>query len=92
MPVQLHQSALWAAYIREHLDGLPSLFNTSFLCGAPDQGDSCIMQKETGVVNHYVVIIFTHYIIVRQGKKKRHSDRIVTVPPGTAGYLAVKAL
>ncbi len=27
------------------------------------------MQKETGVVNHYVVIIFTHYIIVRQGKK-----------------------
>ncbi|MEE4692520.1 hypothetical protein V2K77_20760 [Pseudomonas alliivorans] len=29
MPVQLHQSALWAAYIREHLDGLPSLFNTS---------------------------------------------------------------
>ncbi len=50
------------------------------------------MQKETGVVNHYVVIIFTHYIIVRQGKKKRHSDRIVTVPPGTVGYLAVKAL
>ncbi len=27
------------------------------------------MQKETGVVNHYVVIIFMHYIIVRQGKK-----------------------
>ncbi len=50
------------------------------------------MQKETGIVNHYVVNIFTHYIIVRQDKKKRHSDRIVTVPPGTAGYLAVKAL
>ncbi len=28
------------------------------------------MQKETGIVNHYVVNIFTHYIIVRQGKKK----------------------
>ncbi|WP_161937908.1 hypothetical protein [Pseudomonas amygdali] len=28
IPVQLHQSALWAAYIREHLDGLPSLFST----------------------------------------------------------------
>ncbi|WP_277248997.1 hypothetical protein [Pseudomonas syringae] len=30
MPVQLHQSALWAAYIREHLDGLPSLFIKPF--------------------------------------------------------------
>lgn len=28
------------------------------------------MQKETGGVNKYVVIIFSHYIIVRQGKKK----------------------
>ncbi|ODS48667.1 MAG: hypothetical protein BEH78_09310 [Pseudomonas sp. BDAL1] len=62
MPVQLHQSALWAAYIREHLDGLPSLFNT--LCSAPDRGDSCIMQKENGYVNDYVVNILYNYIIV----------------------------
>ncbi|EPN33915.1 hypothetical protein A243_14696, partial [Pseudomonas syringae pv. actinidiae ICMP 18883] len=34
------------------------------LCSAPDQGDSCIMQKENGYVNDYVVIIFSHYIIV----------------------------
>ncbi|CAM3184326.1 hypothetical protein PSFL111601_10235 [Pseudomonas floridensis] len=38
------------------------------------------MQKETGGVNDYVVIISAHYIIVGQGEKKWRSDRLVTAP------------
>ena len=68
MPGQLHQSALWAAYIREHLDGLSSLFST--FCKAPDQGDSCIMQNQQAGVNDYVVFIFDHYMLFFSGVMK----------------------
>ncbi|MDO7927947.1 hypothetical protein Q6A51_14220 [Pseudomonas sp. KFB-139] len=62
MPVQLHQSALWAACIRGTSRRLAEPVQYIF-SSAPDQGDSCIMQKEKAGVNKYVVIIFYHYII-----------------------------
>jgi hypothetical protein len=55
MPGQLHQSALWAAHIREHHDGWSSCQEDPFY-GSPDQGDSCMMQGEMAGVNEYVVI------------------------------------
>jgi hypothetical protein len=61
-PGQFLQSALWAACIREkQLGGQTSLLK--HVACTPDRGDVCIMQGQNGVVNRYVVIIFSHYIL-----------------------------
>jgi len=61
LPVQLHQSALWAAHIQRLFDGFVERARNTF-ASSPDRGDGCTMQLQNSFVNRFVVIISSYYI------------------------------
>jgi hypothetical protein len=57
LPVQLHQSALWAAHIQRLFDGYAERARNTF-ASSPDRGDSFTMPVGKTFVNSFVVIFF----------------------------------
>jgi hypothetical protein len=61
LPVQLHQSALWAAHIQRLFYGYVERARNTF-ASSPDRGDGFTMPVGKTFVNHFVVIFFMNYI------------------------------
>jgi hypothetical protein len=78
MPVQLHQSALWAAHIQRLFDGFVERARNTF-ASSPDQGDGLTMQSPKHFVNCFVVIIFADYIFCSADTQRSVRDYKVSV-------------
>jgi len=78
MPVQLHQSALWAAHIQRLFDGYVERARNTF-ASSPDRGDGLTMQLQNGFVNRFVVNIFVNYIFCSSNTQKSVRDYKVSV-------------
>jgi hypothetical protein len=87
MPVQLHQSALWAAHIQRLFDGFVERARNTF-ASSPDQGDGLTMQSPKHFVNCFVVIIFVYYIFCSADTQRSSRDYKVSVY-GVCTHVAV---
>jgi hypothetical protein len=77
LPVQLHQSALWAAHIQRLFDGYVERSRNTF-ASSPDRGDGLTMQVRKTFVNSFVVKYFMNYIFCSFDTGKAFRDYKVT--------------